>query len=238
MAGTYAVTAIAGFAKPTTAGQIDLKIVKNGTPHWAEFKDFTSAGYTTKTVQVKGSVYLLAGDYIEIKTEHSYGTTALIGDASRQRVSIERVGGSELVQPGEKVYASYACSNSSSVSDNTATLIDYDTKLVDSHGAVTTGGSWKFTAPMAGFYTISASDSLVFGVFCVFGLIVRKNGTAAKRHSIANEAGISSTRFAEISHGLFLNAGDYIDVQVLQESGGSRNRAGDATYSIITISKV
>lgn len=51
------------------------------------------------------------------------------------------------------VAARFLMSTNKSVS--TTQPADFDTLLLDTHGAVTTGSSWKFTAPVSGTYNIS-----------------------------------------------------------------------------------
>lgn len=54
------------------------------------------------------------------------------------------------------VYAR-AVSSGQYIPHNTATIINYANVVQDSHSAITTGASWKFTAPKSGYYTISAT---------------------------------------------------------------------------------
>lgn len=56
------------------------------------------------------------------------------------------------------IAASYAMSANTSVTSGTQ--INFDTKLIDTHGAVTVGaGVWKFIAPVSGNYPISVTTS-------------------------------------------------------------------------------
>jgi len=49
----------------------------------------------------------------------------------------------------------YRSSGQGSIAANTNTIMDYNVKDWDSHNAVTTGASWKFTPPIAGRYRIA-----------------------------------------------------------------------------------
>jgi len=40
---------------------------------------------------------------------------------------------------------------------NSATIVNFANVALDTHSAITTGASWKFTAPKSGYYTISAT---------------------------------------------------------------------------------
>ena len=44
-----------------------------------------------------------------------------------------------------------------SITADTPTIIDFNNKISDIHGLVTTGSSWVYTAPEAGLYTVAAN---------------------------------------------------------------------------------
>lgn len=50
-----------------------------------------------------------------------------------------------------------------SIPGATWTIINYDTKEEDTHGAVTTGSGWIFTAPLSGLYNVSACAFVASG---------------------------------------------------------------------------
>lgn len=87
--------------------------------------------------------------------------------------------------------------------------INYATLVSDSHGAVTTGASWKFTAPFADVYQVTAqgatgTSNTIYSVY--------KNGTLFSE--IGYTVGASATN--HIANGSVLvpmNAGDYVDVR-------------------------
>jgi hypothetical protein len=60
------------------------------------------------------------------------------------------------------VAAKYRVSASSanlSFADGAIEVVDFDTKIYDTHNAVTTGAAWKFTAPYAGIYRVHAKTT-------------------------------------------------------------------------------
>jgi hypothetical protein len=73
------------------------------------------------------------------------------------------------------IIATYYVS-SSSLSVTAGNQINFDTKTTDTNSAVTTGSSWKFTAPVAGNYTILFSGNESTG--SAANIEVYKNGTA------------------------------------------------------------
>lgn len=133
----------------------------------------------------------------------------------------------ELSQPGNTapVYAKYTVA--SAVASSTTQPIDFATKVVDSHGAVTTGSSWKFTAPYSDFYQISSTaqtdtnDSL---------LQLYKNGSADSVVSSINNISTNNG-----STGVYLQLGEYIDLRftVSQNTGST----AASNYIVITNSR-
>lgn len=100
------------------------------------------------------------------------------------------------------VYAKYQLAGAVSVS--TTQQINYATKIKDSHGAVTTGSGWKFTAPVPGTYRVSTAIA-VGTSNCT--LMLSKGGVV---DSILGSA--STTAYQGGSQNIDLNAGEYISV--------------------------
>jgi hypothetical protein len=104
------------------------------------------------------------------------------------------------------VAATYAAVASASTTANTQ--INFDTKIIDTHSAVTTGaGTWKFTAPVSGIYE-------VMGMIAPNGTTagqLYKNGSSVQYLGYINASGQPCTLAAQIQ----LNAGDYIDARML-----------------------
>lgn len=57
---------------------------------------------------------------------------------------------------GAMVGIRFHMSSSQTIPNGTATIIDFNSKDLDTDDAVTTGSNWKFTAPASGVYRISA----------------------------------------------------------------------------------
>lgn len=93
-------------------------------------------------------------------------------------------------------------------------ILDYGTKVFDTHGAVTTGASWKFTAPVPGTYrvTAAATTSSTNGMYLTLG----KNGADYARlcqtRSTISPPVINGTSTVQ------LNAGDYIQIAIYSET--------------------
>src|SRR5690606_31895241 len=100
----------------------------------------------------------------------------------------------------------------------------FNTKVVDTHNAVTTGSGWKFTAPVSGYYLVLAST---FGSTTTT-LTLYKNGV----QSLAMGS-MTATEYRSGVAGIELNAGDYIDVRA-----GSNNTLSGSGLNHISITKI
>lgn len=64
-------------------------------------------------------------------------------------------------------------------------VVQADTKIEDTHSAVTTGATWKFTCPIAGVYevTVNPYDTGTMGATAsTVGAFIRKNSTTASAY--------------------------------------------------------
>lgn len=90
------------------------------------------------------------------------------------------------------------------------TQFNFDTKITDTHGAVTTGaGAWKFTAPVTGIYNVSAS--MLQNSSTAGALVIYKNGTNYSYINVFSSA--FSPNIASGDMNVPLNAGDFVDLR-------------------------
>lgn len=108
-----------------------------------------------------------------------------------------------------------------SITHNAFEVIDFNNKIFDTHNAVTTGAGWKFTAPIAGYYNVSSSlywaspSNLANTEISIYKNGVDYTTTIATGN---NARGVTGTALVQ------LNAGDYVDVRVIQSDSGSAAR--------------
>jgi hypothetical protein len=97
---------------------------------------------------------------------NSNGVNGFIGTGDLVTVSIESIpiqGWSSSVQTSDQtdtrvVVAKYSTAAGQTIAtNNTPTTINFGTQVFDSHGAVTTGASWRYTCVVPGYYRISTS---------------------------------------------------------------------------------
>jgi len=101
-------------------------------------------------------------------------------------------------------YANYA----GVVSTASGSQVRYDTKVTDTYGSVTTGASWRFTAPVSGNYIVSAS----IGSATAYNLVIYIDGAVYGTILSAITAGMAIRAGATV----YMAAGSYLDIRCSQ----------------------
>lgn len=171
-----------------------------------------------------GSLYLNTGDYIDITTNSS----ASILSVTDTYIAIEQINsGSQILARDEFVGASYY---SSATQTSLTTQINFGVRVYDTHGAVTTGASWRFTAPVSGRYRVTfrlgGSSNIHF--------IIYKNGTLFRYIARTETPG-----YATGSREIELLAGEFLDIRPLSSSTVNGNAdPANVDASSIEISRI
>lgn len=155
------------------------------------------------SVPIAGSsvVSMVAGDFIDIRASSSTGTSQ---GTSTNSIDIIRISGPSQIAASESVVAKYTMA--SGVSTTTLTPMNYDTKVVDSHSAVTTGvGTWAFRAPVAGSYAVSAC---LFASASGSTILLYKNGSL-----LSTNQDTTSSLIGCATQIVPLVAGDTVDIR-------------------------
>jgi hypothetical protein len=118
-------------------------------------------------------------------------------------------------------YTLTSSTGNSSFADATDEIVDFDTKDFDTHGAVTTGVSWKFTAPISGIYNVSTLATWNATTNLNSTLVkLYKNGAEDRRVGFGKtEDTIGGTTL------ISLLAGEYINIILNQDDSASAARA-------------
>lgn len=195
VSGYYKVSTL---VNPSAPPSLYLRLYKNGT-------FYSNLDYTVSTVW-NGSitVQLNAGDYIDVRSSGASNST---GGSGENYISIERVSGPAAVAASETVAASYYASANNSPGANTQ--FNFDSKIFDSHNAVTTGASWRFSPPSSGTYCVEAT--WLQGSGTNFNMYLYKTGTIYKLFgstSAANGNSYSGAVLVQLIAGV-----DYIDLR-------------------------
>jgi hypothetical protein len=173
---------------------------------------------------------LQAGQIVDHRPSGSTGAFS----GSGGNFSIERLSGPATIASSESVQAKFWASANHTT--NVTTPFNYDQKVYDSHGAVTTGAAWKFTAPISGKYQVNVFYNSSLGTTANAYLQIYKNGSVLE--SISYIWGAASLPVGSASSTLEMNAGEYFDIR----TGGNFAAFGSATRSgngcAISITKI
>lgn len=111
-----------------------------------------------------------------------------------------------------------------SILDDTVTSIEFDTEDFDTDGIVDVGGAnpSRLVVPITGKYIASGTGSIATNTTGVRACIIKVNGTT---EVAVNQQNAPSVAFAMVvcTPPLSLTAGDYLELQVYQNSGGPLN---------------
>jgi hypothetical protein len=126
-------------------------------------------------------------------------------------------------------------------SSTTPSIVNYSALIEDTHSAVTTGASWKFTVPIAGDYKVNAAlDWGVYTNITAASFNVFKNGSLFARLQNLASSTLASQQMGGGCKLTGLVAGDTIDVRAAQTDSGSATRAIDtaSTHGFIEIERL
>lgn len=244
--GYYRVSLNLLTAGITLATNEDVRgyIYKNGSAYAQTLTLGTGGTGTSHGVTLSATLDCKAGDTIQAYFQSSQATS-LNTSAGWNSLQIERLSGPAVVAATESVNARYTTTAGQSISHNTTTIVDFGTKDFDSHNAVTTGASWKFTAPASGKFRLATlvtfTASTAWSIAEAAVVSVYKNGSLYANLQIW---AAPATSASGINVGLpgstliSLNAGDYIDVRVLQLSNSTIALESGAGYNHVSIERV
>lgn len=136
--------------------------------------------------------------------------------------------------------AVYTQTAGQTITNGGSQIVNYANSSTDTHGAVTTGASWKFTAPMAGLYNVEAAVAYQSAANVAgdsVQLILFKNGVSYA--TIWDEVFTTTTtcrRSARGSQLISLVAGDFIDIRTINtRAGGSTLLSTSAADNIVSV---
>jgi C1q domain len=219
VSGVYRISAGTQFININNTGVRQVTVVANSNGYLLAFAGTSTEG-SGQAPFLTGSIELplSAGQQVYIQGYQSSGVTDGVGNnATSTYFCISRLSGPAVVAATESVNAKYYVTDATT-SPLAANPINFNGKLYDSHNAVTTGNSWKYTAPVSGKYHIS----VVSVPNNILGSSVYINGSI--------DSGIMPHHNGEFSTGsttVPLNAGDYVDIR---PSGNTTFSGGPVPY--------
>ena len=178
---------------------------------------------------------LNAGQYVEIfatQTNSGAGSLNLRGNdlvTGASSFIITRLSGPSVIAATETVAASYWSTSAPVI--NAPNPFQFDGKEYDTHNAVTTGASWKFTAPISGKYSVKAfMNPSVTPAGAIYFYLFKNSSNYA---TIGWQA---ATNANSVGYTINLNAGDNIflspNIQYTMTGNAVRSTAGVCSIQI------
>jgi hypothetical protein len=141
------------------------------------------------------------------------------------------------------VAASYSSNAGQSIPNQSITVVNYEDMDDDPGNLVTIGESWKFTAPVAGRYAVSAQ--VLFDASTAWAeteraiLYLYRNGVQFRTLGFQHASAAASVYLC-VSGSTYvtLEAGETIDIRVWQNSGSALLLAAANTYNHVAIWKI
>jgi len=228
----------------TSAEGLNLKIIKGASTEMA--RSFNNQASTTRIFTISsGPIELVKGDTIKITIASDADTNFDIINATYTFFRGGKRATPQTLAGGEVVAARYTTAAGQSIANAATPIVDFGTKVFDTHNAVTTGASWKFTAPYSGKYRITSSLRYANGLAWVAGggvasLIYKAGSTYASSDTMVAAAGTfgSSSPSSSITSTVDMSAGEYIDIRTVHSESSARALLTSGNYNFVEITKV
>lgn len=196
-------------------------------------------GSSTSFIQAKceGLVNAQAGKIVKIQgRQDSGGNLAYGSDATQTYVIIEEIKSPQTISATERVSAIYKTTSQTITNGGTRYIVNAATLIEDTHGSVTTGASWKFTAPDPGLYEVkyvATHSSVTITTGASLEAEVYKNGSLFNPIARYSQSGTNAVPpLVSGAINVPLNSGEYIDVR--EAVGGSVSATIDNATIYIT----
>jgi hypothetical protein len=241
--GYYEISGQLAVTHSATTGQyITLAAIKNGSALYYQVTRLVASTVSANAILSPTLVVANAGDTLGFQVNIANGTS-LGSQADPSWLAIKRVGGSQSITSGETVAARYKTSAGQSISNSGSTIVDFGTSDYSTHGAVTTGASWKFTAPTRGKYSVKATLLFQSGTYASgnsIELYLFKNGSSFSTLSTLKITAAVTDNFGiQGSDEVQLNAGDTIDIRALNNrTAGATSLFASTDYNHISITRL
>ena len=188
--------------------------------------------------------YLNAGDLVKIQADSAGTTPSFSGGGGYNYLSINRLSGPATIAASETVAARFGLNSAQSLSSSPS-VINFPLKDYDTHGSVTTGAAWKFTAPISGLYTITSSFRFANGLSWTSGNFIAiefvKNGvTTIARNDSLHYATITPVTVApsiKMTASVRLTAGEYVSIYGDQNEATSRALLAASSFCYVEITR-
>lgn len=231
--GTYRIVGLFSISNPVASIDYYIGVNKNGTNFVGFLHPFGVSITLGYVLTLTTEIDCKAGDTLAVFESHGNVTAATLSADSQSFITISLNQGPSTIAASEKIYAKYTSTTGEAIASGT--IINYSTKVVDSHNAVTTGtGTWSFKAPRADWYTVSAMyKPALVATNVEYGLVATGGGVASFLQQKRNYLAGNDDQPLSGRTSFYLTTGQTIYVSI---NGGSVSTlVASASYNWITI---
>jgi hypothetical protein len=234
VSGYYRVTG-ATYASGIASNYLQVILKKSGTTFSESFQN-SNASNDASAIS-SDIVFCNASDFLELFVSSGDSSYTIQNASSATYLSIERISGPSAIAASESVNARYNTAAGQTINGASANnTINYGTKVYDSHNAVTTGASWKFTAPISGKYSVKAYNATNNATYAANDrsyMEIWKNGVID--HNLAFLRHFSTTTNFSVygTTTIQLNAGEYIHINYVTNPNNSLQTSADLNWIAI-----
>lgn len=256
--GTYVQRSVTGALSLTVASTATLGFAGGSVANYAYIYAIDNAG--TVELAISGSLFdegtILNTTALSTGSDSIsviYSTTARTGVAVRLigRVKFTLATAGTWAEAGDElslmpfikqpVVARYTSSATTALTGSTEIRVDYETKVIDTHNAVTVGASWVFTAPKAALYLVKFCERIT-GTWTVGDTvesnIVKTGSTYSTPQFLNFQAAGTYNLHLQGSSIVSLAVGDTIAITIRQDNGASAALENAASYNAIDIFEI
>lgn len=246
-AGWYQINAYTNITGTEAANDnVAIALYANAVEHSRGSTRVMTTGLSATQVSYNGSYYFAAGTALTFRIDTNMTAAGFLssGTAGIHAVSIHKIQSPQTIGMADTVAASYSTDAGQSIATSTTTIVDFEDKEYDTHNAVTTGASWKFTAPIAGYYQIAGR--ITYGGTAAFDdgelalIDIYKNGAQYRRidfHRMeASPASVTISLGGSVT--VKMNAGDFIDLRTFQDNTGSSTLSSTSALNWVQVNRI
>lgn len=222
--GVYLVQASLGYAPSNTTGYRTTDIYVDGSLHSQGNALPSSSLYCIP--KVSAILSLTAGQYVEVQAQQNSGSARNVSAYSHLTYfSIVKLSSSHAASVGVRVTNSSA----QAVPNGSSTAIGFNTEYYDDHSFHDTStNNTRLTVPISGKYLVKGTVRLAASPGTGGSVWIRQNGSTPVGQA---KLGNLSPYVATVITILDLDADDYVELMVYQDSGGSVNTEIAAEYT-------
>lgn len=179
-------------------------------------------------------VYANAGQVITVRWSTNWSSPG----ALLQGMTIQKISGPAVIAASESVFAAYETSSGQSINNSTDTTVIWNTKIQDTHNSMNTS-TGIFTVPISGLYEVTVTNTFTSNSTGQRYITTNQTGSASNSYRGPTMQATSSGATGTLSLTRFkCLAGDQLNTQVFQNSGGSLSLSAAASQNYILIKRI